>query len=422
MPRTFGLIDGNSFYCSCERAFSPRLRGRAVVVLSNNDGCAVARTSEAKAAGIKMVDPWHLARRRPEVRAAHVEWLSSNYALYGDMSRRMYEVLAARVPRVEPYSIDEMFMDMDTPKDAADLARELREAVRRIAKIPTCVGIGPTKTIAKLANAAAKDDPALDGVCDLRDERDRAQLYERTNVDEVWGIGGRTADKLRALGITTIARFAAMAPREVRSLLTVVGARVQAELAGVSCLTLSEAVPARKALAVTRCFGRPVTRWAEMREACAHHAARAGEKLRAGGLVAGRMAVFLHTDPHGGDPWYSAQRAGRIEPTDDARALIGEAVRMLAPLWRDGHRYMKVGVMLDDLRDGATQPRTLFPTRDPMQSAALMRAMDGVNARYGRGTLRPLATGIARPWGTRAGLLTQRYTTHPGEIMQARAL
>ncbi len=268
----------------------------------------------------------------------------------------------------------------------------------------------------------AKGDPALDGVCDLRDERDRTQLYERTAVDEVWGVGGRTADKLRALGITTIARFVAMPQRELRSLLTVVGARVQAELAGVSCLPLSEAVPARKALAVTRCFGRPVTRWAEMREACAHHAARAGEKLRAGDLVAGRMAVFLHTDPHGGDPWYSAQHAGRIEPTDDARALIGEAVRMLAPLWRDGHRYMKVGVMLDDLRDRATQPRALFPTRDPMHSAALMRAMDGVNARYGRGTLRTLSTGIARPWGTRAGLLTQRYTTHPGEIMQARTL
>ena len=422
MPRTFGLIDGNSFYCSCERAFSPRLRGRAVVVLSNNDGCAVACTSEAKAAGVKMGDPWHLARRRPEVRAARVEWLSSNYALYGDMSRRMYEVLAARVPRVEPYSIDEMFLDLDTPRDAAELARELRDDVRRITKIPTCVGLGPTKTVAKLANAVAKGDRALDGVCDLRDERDRARLYERTGVDEVWGIGGRTADKLTGLGITTVARFVAMPPREVRSLLTVVGARVQMELQGVSCLLLSDAPPTRKGLAVTRCFGRPVTRWAEMREACAQHASRAGEKLRAAGLVAGRMAVFLHTDPHGGDSWYSAQHGGRIEPTDDARALIAEAVRMLAPLWRAGHRYMKVGVMLDDLRDTATQPRTLFPTRDPRQSATLMRAMDQVNARYGRGTLRPLATGIARPWGTRAGLLTQRYTTHPGEIMQARAL
>ena len=208
--------DGNAFYCSGERAFSPRRRGRAVVVLSNNDGCAVARTTEAKAAGVKMGDPWHLARRRPEVRAAQVEWFSSNYALYGDMSRRMYEVLAARVPRVEPYSIDEMFLDMDTPQDAADLARSLRDAVRRIAKIPTCVGIGPTKTIAKLANAAAKDDPALEGVCDLRDEQARQRLYECTAAGEVWGIGSRTAAKLQALGITTVAQFAAMPPREVR--------------------------------------------------------------------------------------------------------------------------------------------------------------------------------------------------------------
>ena len=388
----------------------------------HNKAVDIAHNSEAKAAGIRMGDPWHLARRRPEVRAARVEWLSSNYALYGDMSRRMYEVLAERVPRVEPYSIDEMFLDMDTPRDAADLARELRDAVRRIAKIPTCIGLGPTKTIAKLANAVAKSDLARDGVCDLRDERDRARLYERTAVDEVWGVGGRTADKLRGLGITTVARFVAMPPREARSLLTVVGARVQAELQGMSCLPLSMAAPTRKGLAVTRCFGRPVTRWAEMREACAHHAARAGEKLRAGGLVAGRMAVFLHTDPHSGDPWYSAQHAGRIEPTDDARALIGEAVRMLAPLWRDGHRYLKVGVMLDDLRDKALQPRPMFPTRDPAQSTALMRAMDRVNRRYGRGTLRPLATGTTRPWGTRAGLLTQRYTTHASEIMQATAL
>lgn len=253
---------------------------------------------------------------------------------------------------------------------------------------PTCIGLGPTKTIAKLANAIAKDDPQLAGVCDLRDERDRTRLYERTAVDEVWGVGGRTADKLRALGITTVARFVAMPAREVRSLLTLVAARVQAELQGVSCLPLSLAVPAHKGLAVTRCFGRLVTRWAEMREACAHHAARAGEKLRAGGLVAGRMAVFLHTDPHSGDPWYSAQHAGRIEPTDDARALIAEAVRMLAPLWRDGHRYMKVGVILDDLWDKATQPRPMFPTRDPAHSAALMRAMDQVNTRYERGTLR----------------------------------
>jgi len=422
MPATFGLIDGNAFYCACERAFSPRLRGRAVVVLSNNDGCAVARSSEAKLAGVRMGEPWHLARQRSEVRAAKVEWLSSNYALYGDMSRRMYEVLAARVPRVEPYSIDEMFLDLDTPRDAALLAVELRAAVRRIAKIPTCVGIGPTKTIAKLANAVAKGDPTLEGVCDLRDETRRARLYEAMPIAEVWGVGGKTAEKLAAIGVSTVARFIALPSREARRMLTVVGLRVQAELQGVSCLPLSMSPPPRKALAVTRCFGRPVTCWAEMREAGSAHAVRAGEKLRAAGLVASRMAVFLHTDPHSGDAWYSAQHAGRIEATDDARALAAEAVRMLRPLWRDGYRYMKVGVMLDDLQDKAAEPLGMFVSQDLGRSTALMTAMDRVNARYGRGMVRPLAVGLTQPWRTRAGRLTQRYTTRVEEIMAATAM
>jgi DNA polymerase V len=293
--------------------------------------------------------------------------------------------------------------------------------VRRVAKMPTCVGIGPTKTIAKLANALAKGNPDMDGVCDLRCERERARWYEQLPVSEVWGIGGRTADKLAALGITTVARFLAMPQRDARGLLTVVGARVQAELQGVSCLPLSMVAATRKGVAVTRSFGRPVTAWAEMREAAAHHAARAGEKLRAEGLVAARMAVFLHTNPHSGDPWHSAQRGGRIEPTADTGALIGEAVRMLGPLWRNGYRYFKVGVVLDDLRDAEAEPRSMFPTRDPARSARLMAALDAVNSRFGRGALRPLATGISRPWGTRHGRLSPRYTTRLDELMEGKA-
>lgn len=422
MPATFGLIDGNSFYCSCERAFSPRLRGRAVVVLSNNDGCAIARTSEAKAAGIKMGDPWHMVKDRPVVRAADVEWLSSNYPLYGDMSRRMYQVLAARVPRVEPYSIDEMFLDLDVPGDILSLARDLRDAVRQIAKIPTCVGLGPTKTISKLANRLAKDAPELEGVCDLRDERDRRRTYEQTPIGGVWGIGRKTAEKLQAAGVVTIAHFLAMPAQDTRDMLTVVGARVQMELRGVSCLPLSMMAPARKGIAVTRSFGRPITAWPDVREACAWYATRAGEKLREHGLVAARMSVFLHTNPHGNEPWYSAQHGGRIEPTADTGALIGEALRMIQPLWRPGYRYIKAGVMLDDLRDAATEPAGLFPTRDPIRSKRLMAALDAVNGRYGRGALRPLATGIARPWSTRQARLTARYTTHAAEMMEARAL
>lgn len=420
MQRIFGLIDGNSFYCSCERAFQPRLRNLPVVVLSNNDGCAIARTTEAKRLGVKMGDPWHMARRKQEL--ATVEWLSSNYALYGDMSRRMFQVLADRVPRVEPYSIDEMFLDLaGLPGHLSDRCRTLRDDVRRLAKIPTCIGWGPSKTIAKLANSLAKSNPAMEGVCDLTSADRRAEHYAVIPVGEVWGIGGKTALKLEQAGILTIADFVAMDTAAIRDTLTVVGARIQQELRGISCLPLTEWAPTRKGIACTRAFGRPVTTWPEMREAVAAYASRAAEKLRGEGLQAGYLGVFLQTNPHAPDePWHSDQRAGRIEPTNDTRDLIREAVRMLKPLWRDGHRYFKAGVMLNDLVPNLLQP-SMFASRSPAQSKRVMAAMDAVNARYGRGMLRPLATGIERTWATRASLLSPRYTTHAAEMMVATA-
>jgi len=419
VARIYGLIDGNSFYCSCERAFALGLRGRPVMVLSNNDGCAIARTSEAKGLGIKMGDPWHLVRSKREL--SDVQWFSSNYVLYADLSRRVFQVLADRVPRVEPYSIDEMFLDLaGLPGNLHDRCRKLREDVLRIAKIPTCLGWGPTKTIAKLANA--KDTPELQGLCDLTDPEVRAGHYARLPVAEVWGIGGRTVEKLQQAGVITIADFLVMDPRMVRDMLTVVGGRVQAELRGVSCLPLALAAATRKGIAVTRSFGHPVTTWPEMREAVAAYATRAGEKLRAEGLQACHMVVFLQTNPHKPDElWHSGQRAGRIEPTSDTLALISEALRMLRPLWRGGHRYFKAGVVLNDLVPLHEQPRMLFATRDPIRSAKVMAALDVVNARYGRGTLRPLASGITRPWSTRHERLSQRYTTSVAEMLTATA-
>lgn len=420
MPATYGLIDANSFYCSCERAFDPSLARVPVVVLSNNDGCAIARTSEAKARGVKMGDPWHMVRNRRG--CEDVEWFSSNYSLYGDMSRRMYEVLAARLPRVEPYSIDEMFFDLDVPApDLVAFCRDLRDAVRREAKLPTCVGIGVTKTQAKLANGVAKDRPELEGVCDLRSREDRAKLYAELAVSEVWGIGAQSAAKLGHLGVTTIAEFVALDPRQVRDLLTVMGARVQAELLGVSCLALTMTAPTRKGMAVTRCFGRLVTTWADLREAVAAHAARVGEKLREHRLVARAMTVFAHTHPHNGDPWHSVQHTGHIEPTADTVALVTEALRMLRLVWRPGLRWFKAGVMLSDLAPGADQPRMLFSTRDPAHSARLMAALDGVNGRYGSDTLRLAATGLERSWGTRQHKVSPRYTTRAAEMMVAHA-
>lgn len=331
----FALIDGNSFYCSCERAFDPKLRAKPVVVLSNNDGCAIARTHEAKDLGIKMGEPYHLARRRPGLE--HVIWKSSNYALYGDMSRRIYEVLTALAPQVEPYSIDEMFLDFSGINDAPERAAHIRAAVLKATKIPTCVGLGPTKTIAKLANAIAKKDRADSGVCDLRFADQRASAYRELEVGAVWGIGAASAQKLKAVGIETIADFVAAPDEEIRKLLSVVGLRTLWELRGTSCMSLSMAPAPKKSLAVTRSFGRAIVEWPDLEQAIGAYATRAAEKLRRHGLVASAMQVFLQTNRFSKiDRQYVNQASFGIEATADTFALIKAATRAARHLWRDG--------------------------------------------------------------------------------------
>lgn len=245
----------------------------------------------------------------------------------------------------------------------------------------------------------------------------RADLYQHLGIGAVWGIGGRTVEKLVSNDVHTVADFLRVDPHKVRDMMSVVGARVQAELRGVSCLSLAQIEPQRKGIAVTRSFGTPIADWWTMREAVAAYATRAGEKLRTHGLLASTMTVFLNTNPHNGDPWYSNQRSARIEATNDTTFLIGEAIRMLEPMWRSGFRYAKAGIMLGELIDAAVQPSSLFLTRDPIRSARAMAALDAVNFRFGRDTLRPLATGLSCTWTARATNLSPRYTTRNGEIL-----
>ena len=408
----FALIDGNSFYCSCERAFDPTLRGKPLAVLSNNDGCAIARTHEAKDLGLKMGEPWHLASKRPELKP--VIWMSSNYALYGDMSRRMYEVLRASAPAVDPYSIDEMFLDLEgMPGDHAAFGADLRERVRRIAKIPTCVGIGPTKTIAKLANKVAKGDRNGPGVCDFSDAAVRSRAYPSIALAEVWGLGPASVSKLKRRGVESVADFVALPNDELRDLLTVVGVRTQAELNGTLCFPFAGPPATRKSLAVTRSFGRPVTTWAEMEQAIATYATRAAEKLRRHQLVASAMQVFLRTNEFNRDPKYANQSTFEIEGSADTFSLIGDAVRAGRRLWREGFRYAKAGIVLLDLKRREDVPTTLFPSRDPEVSTRLMGALDAVNARYGPRTLIPAIAGIPQGWSMRRQRLSPRYTTSP---------
>lgn len=417
---TFALIDGNSFYCSCERAFDPSLRSVPVGVLSNNDGCLIALTPDLKALGVKMGDPWHLVAKKPEL--AHVGIRSSNYALYGDMSRRVYEVLAERTPRVEPYSIDEMFFDLDGyTGDAVALCASIRQDVRQIAKIPTCIGIGPTKTIAKLANKVAKSDPSASGVMDFRSAEARAIAYRDLPLSAVWGLGAASVAKLEAQGANTVADFVAMPADQVRKLLTVTGLRTHGELSGRPSLSLSAVAPERKSLAVTRSFGAAVTEWPAMRDAVAAYTARAAEKARRHGLVACAIQVFMHTNRFNGDAPYSGQQTFPVEPTADSFALIASAVRAARAIWRPGFRYSKAGVVFVDLSPAAAVPPSLFPSRDPERSARLMTALDAVNLRYGRDTLRPGAVTQRPVWAMRRSRLSPRYTTQADEILTARA-
>jgi DNA polymerase V len=422
--RSYVLSDGNSFYCSVERVFDPSLRRRPVIVLSNNDGCAVARTAEAKALGIGMGAP--MFQIRDLCKREGVRVFSSNYALYGDMSARVNAVYRDFSPRIEVYSIDESFLDLTDvrPDQRAVLARDMRSTVRRWTGIPTCVGIGSTKTLAKLANHIAKKNPDLDGVCDLTDEGARAAWMARIDLAEIWGVGAAGARKLMALGARTVADVARLDPRRVRAAMTVVGERLVHELNGHACLDLEEVAPTRKGCAVTRSFATRVTDLATLQEAVAAHATRLGEKLRRGGLGTDHVTVFVHTSPHDAGPSRSVSTVVTFpEATNDTLVLAAAARQAAARIWKDGYRYAKAGLITTDLVPLAVSQRALIGGYDREKSAALMQALDACNARFGRGTVVPASAGLVdrRAWATKFEMRSPRYTTRIDETPVVRA-
>lgn len=436
----FALVDGNNFYVSCERVFQPRLEGRPVIVLSNNDGCVVARSAEAKALGIPMGAP--VFECRAAIARHGIETFSSNYRLYADMSARVVEVLAQFSPDLEVYSIDESFLDLSAVPPAGCIAagHAMRQRVRRWTGIPTCVGIGPTKTLAKLANHAAKRRPECAGVCDLSDPALRRPVMEGVDVAEVWGIGGRSAAKLGALGIRSAAQLAAMDPRQARALLTVAGERIVHELNGRSCILLEEAAPARQATAVTRSFAAPVTDRDALCQALSSFATRAAEKLRGQGQQCGLLQVFFHSSPfrarEGKERWFSRSATHRFpEPTHDTLAMVAAATAIARRLWQPGCRLTKAGVMALDLCMAGEGQRDLFAGGDgtggdSSRRPALLAAIDAINAHHGRNAIRPAAAGglTARTaagvqgarWQMRQQRLTPSYTTRLSDIVTVK--
>ncbi len=419
----FALVDCNNFYASCERVFNPAIRTRPVVVLSNNDGCVIARSNEAKAIGFKMGDPFF--KVRPAIDQHGVAVFSSNYTLYGDMSSRVMQTLEQFAPDIEIYSIDEAFLNLaGFPADQLeDLARRIRSTVRQWTGIPVSVGIGPTKTLAKAANQLAKKVSAANGVWSIITPAQRQESLSRLAIGDVWGIGRQWARFLEANGIATAAAFSQQPDSWIRTYLNVTGLRTAIELRGTPCIPLELAPPPKKALVVSRMFGRKLTAFEPVKEALIAYATRAGEKLRRDRLLARHMQVFIHNSPFSTAEAYFSNATGfqLPHPTSDTAELIGHATAALRRIYRQGPHYAKCGVMLTELIPQGTGQPDLFDTRDEDRSRSLMAALDAINRRMGRDTVFYAGSGIRRDWAAFANMKSGHFTTDWRQVPSVKA-
>lgn len=423
MPTAIALVDVNNFYASCERLFRPDLKGVPIVVLSNNDGCVVARSAEAKRLGVKMGGPYFQIREVYEEQGGI--WFSSNYAFYGDLSNRVMTTLESMAPTVEVYSIDEAFVELGESwaGDLLAYGRQIRERVQQWTGLTVGVGIAPTKTLAKLANYAAKKWPATGGVVDLRDGGRRAKLMAITPVEEVWGIGRKLTAKLNKQGINTVADLVAADPKSLRRQYGVVVERTVQELRGIPCSELEQLAQAKQQVICSRSFGERITAFGPMREALAGYMERATEKLRAEGQRCRHVTLFIGSSPFSErETYYSNQISIRLQtPTSDTRDLLALVEQLLRRIWRDDVRYMKGGVMLADFTPASMHQGDLFADRqqDP-RSQALMQVIDQIN--QGRlGKVYFAARGRdTREWMMKREQLSPRYTTALAELPVAK--
>lgn len=431
----YALVDGNNFYVSCERVFRPSLIGRPVVVLSNNDGCAIARSNEAKALGIKMGAPWFEIRHMAE--SDGLVALSANFALYGDLSDRMMSLAAGLGPRQEIYSIDESFIDLTGVRGSlVERSHKVRSRILQWVGIPCCIGIGATKTLAKLANHIAKNAERKPGsypeqlaqVCDLSalSAPELQAVMAATPVNEVWGVGRQITKQLNEGGITTVLELAQLDVAMVRGRWSVVLERTVRELQGTSCIELDHAPAPKQEIACTRSFGHPVTELQDLSEAVTEFASRAAVKLRKQASVVNQVLVFIRTSPFRQDPQYSRSTTIPLRrPSADTAVIASAALVGLRAIYRAGFKYAKAGVMLLDLQSDTFRQGELDLQDDDGQGRGqLMSALDDLNQRYGRGTLKMASAGLAgdkRVWSMKQERRTPGYTTCWADMPVVRA-
>lgn len=414
----YALADCNNFYASCERVFNPSLIGKPIVVLSNNDGCVIARSNEAKVLGIGMGQP---AFELKEVIAKNnVSVFSSNYTLYGDMSQRVMNILADSVPDIEIYSIDEAFLSFDGFQyyDLRQMAVSIREKVVRSTGIPLSIGVASTKTLSKLANHYAKKVAVNNGVYIINEDNYENSL-RNFPVGDVWGIGRQYSKMLAKNGIHTALDFVNAPQSWVRKSMSVVGVRTQEELKGVECVGMQVHVPAKKTICTSRSFGTMLTEFQPVAEAVSNFASRCAFKLRKQNSCANIMMVFTHTNSHRKDlPQYARNRVIRLPvATNSTFEMVAIAQRALKSIWKEGYHYKKAGVIVTGIVPSDTIQTVLFDETDRERHSAILEVMDKLNERYGKDKVKVASLGFRRRWKLRQEQLSPSYTTNWEEII-----
>jgi DNA polymerase V len=417
----YALIDCNSFYASCEKVFRPDLTYRPVVVLSNNDGCVIARSAEAKQLGIAMGEPYF--KRKDFFRKNRVHVFSANFTLYGDLSERVMQVLTTFSPEIEVYSIDESFLGLHgLPADDV-LGQSIKQAVGQQTGIPVSVGIAPTKTLAKLANHVAKKNKAYAGCCTLNTMQEVDKVCGPLPVEEIWGIGRRYANMLARNGVYTIADFKALPEKWVYQKMTVVGMRTYRELHGISCMTLEEATPAKKAICTSRSFGKALSSLSDLEEALATFGANASRKLRKQNSCTSLLSVFLETNPFKDElPQYRNSQAIRLPcPTDSSLVINQYARYVLKHIYRKGYQYKKTGILLMDFSPRNEQQLGLFATFSQPRHRHLMDTCDKLTQKYGLDILKTAREGTKKSFKMRQNNLSKCYTTRIKDLLEVKA-